>query len=253
MGLLHEDPHMKTFLTNPMKNTLNTRTKRQGFTLIELLVVIAIIAALASVSYGPILNQLNKGDQNMALQNMKQIGVGLSDFSNDYGAYPDDETAALIQERQPDLNYGPMTGEYSNDYLRQLFTKMDSEKNFYCKLQGEMGRTHEPDEKIANGKGLTKGECGFAYVMKANKTGLPVPDTRTPVLMTPVFEVGATGDDVTFDYDSFRGNAFVLLLDQSVNRKTADETGSKIPGLFPENKRKGTSTGEKFIVLAPEL
>ncbi len=237
-----------------MKNTLNTRTRRQGFTLIELLVVIAIIAALASVSYGPILNQLNKGDQNMALQNMKQIGVGLNDFSNDYGAYPDDETAALIQERQPEINYGPMTGEYSNNYFRQLFTKMDSEKNFYCKLQGEMGRTlPAADEKIAGGKGLTKGECGFAYVMKANKSGLPVPDTRTPVVLTPVFEVGATGDDVTFDADSFRGNAFVLLLDQSVSKKEVKETGVKIEGLFPENKRKGTSTGDKFIVLAPEL
>ena len=46
-----------------MKVSFATHQLRRGFTLIELLVVIAIIALLASVAYGPILNQINKGDQ----------------------------------------------------------------------------------------------------------------------------------------------------------------------------------------------
>ena len=236
-----------------MKNTFHKRNARRGFTLIELLVVIAIIAALASVAYGPILNQLNKGDQNIAMQNMKQLGLLLTDFSNEYGAYPDDSTAARIQEKSPDTNYGAFTGETSNCYLRQLLTITDSEKNFYCKLNGEMGRTHEVDEKIANGKGLERGECGFAYVMKENKSGLPVPDLRTPVLMTPVLDPGMTGADVQFDYDSFRGSVFVLNLDQSVNTKKIEDNGPIEGGVFPENKRTGNSTGEKFIVLPPDL
>ena len=45
-----------------MKVSFATRQLRRGFTLIELLVVIAIIALLASVAYGPILNQINKPD-----------------------------------------------------------------------------------------------------------------------------------------------------------------------------------------------
>ncbi|WP_417004613.1 type IV pilin protein, partial [Akkermansia sp.] len=49
-----------------MKVSFATRQLHRGFTLIELLVVIAIIALLASVAYGPIINQINKGDQMQA-------------------------------------------------------------------------------------------------------------------------------------------------------------------------------------------
>lgn len=238
-----------------MKTNSVARNLRQGFTLIELLVVIAIIAALASVAYGPILNQLNKGDQNTALQNMKQISIGLNQFQEDYSAFPDDETAAMIQERQPDLTFGSLTGDTSNCYLRQLLTKMDSEKNFYCKLDGEMGRTKEPDDKMANNRALVKGECGFAYVMRANKTAVPSADTRLPILLTPVLETGATGEDVVFDNDSFRDNAFVLRLDQSVTKKGLNAEGKfdDKSSIFPENKRTGKTVGDKYIVLPPDL
>jgi len=74
-----------------MKVSFATHQLRRGFTLIELLVVIAIIALLASVAYGPILNQINKGDQMQALTNMKNVGVAMNEFkaNSKLGNFPD--------------------------------------------------------------------------------------------------------------------------------------------------------------------
>ena len=81
-----------------MKVSFATRQLRRGFTLIELLVVIAIIALLASVAYGPILNQINKGDQMQALTNMKNVGVAMNEFKSNskLGNFPDDITADRV-------------------------------------------------------------------------------------------------------------------------------------------------------------
>ncbi|MEG0143074.1 MAG: prepilin-type N-terminal cleavage/methylation domain-containing protein [Akkermansia sp.] len=230
-------------------------TGRKGFTLIELLVVIAIIASLASVAYGPILNQLNKGDQNMALQNMNMIYSSMQQFEQDNGSYPCDDTAEMVQAKKPEYNFGPLTGQYSNNYFRQLlFSIMDDEKNFYCKLNTESGKkTREPDSKLAQGKALQRGECAFAYVMKEDGAAVNTNNTSLPILMCAV-EEQSTGDAVHFDSASFRGKGIVIRLDKSAVWKELEEAGDvySYPDLFREDK-KGRSTGENFVVLPPEL
>lgn len=230
-------------------------TERRGFTLIELLVVIAIIASLASVAYGPILNQLNKGEQNMALQNMKQVYMAMQNFEQDNGSFPSDDTAEIVQAKKPDLNFGSLTGEFSNNYFRQLlYSAMDEEKNFFCKLKTDDGRnTREPDGKLANGKALQKGECAFAYVMKEPGVAVGTNNTSVPILMCAV-EEQASGNDVRFDPASFRGKGLVLRLDNSAVWKDLNEKDdiSTYPDLFREDK-KGRSTGEKYVVLPPDL
>ncbi len=62
-----------------MKNT-----QKKGFTLIELLVVIAIIAILAAILFPVFAKAREKARQVSCLSNMKQIGLGFTQYNQDY-------------------------------------------------------------------------------------------------------------------------------------------------------------------------
>jgi len=71
-----------------MKDFLN-ELKIKGFTLIELLVVIAIIAILAAILFPVFAQAREKARQSTCLSNMKQIGLGIMMYSDDYDeTYP---------------------------------------------------------------------------------------------------------------------------------------------------------------------
>ncbi|MCS7191922.1 MAG: DUF1559 domain-containing protein [Armatimonadetes bacterium] len=68
---------------------------RGGFTLIELLVVIAIIAILAAILFPVFSRAREKARQTSCLSNVKQIGLGILQYAQDY------------DERLPFPWYGP--------------------------------------------------------------------------------------------------------------------------------------------------
>jgi prepilin-type N-terminal cleavage/methylation domain-containing protein/prepilin-type processing-associated H-X9-DG protein len=65
---------------------------KRGFTLIELLVVIAIIAILAAILFPVFAQARDKARQASCISNLKQMGLGVIMYANDYDeAYPPGE------------------------------------------------------------------------------------------------------------------------------------------------------------------
>jgi len=87
-------------------------SSRRGFTLIELLVVIAIIAILAAILFPVFARAREKARQTSCLSNVKQIGVALMMYTQDYDEVMPQYlilTGRSLQTDLPDIGAG-------NDY-----------------------------------------------------------------------------------------------------------------------------------------
>ena len=178
-------------------------------------VAIFMIATLAGLAAPLVIKQRKKADQVMAISSLKQIGLGLSVFEEDYGKYPDDSTAALIAEN---TNTAPETDNSSNAYFRQLIRAgiFETEMPFYARTS----QSRKPDNETEGSRALEPGECAFAYITNV------APDSMAsrPLAMAPL--VPGTS---RFDPKPFDGKAVILWTDNSVTTLPIDrQTGEAL-------------------------
>jgi len=90
-------------------------TRRRAFTLIELLVVIAIIAILAAILFPVFAQARAKARQTACLSNLKQIGLGLMMYAQDYDeVLPGNSTLGtngITDPRWPDATTAHSAGQ----------------------------------------------------------------------------------------------------------------------------------------------
>jgi prepilin-type N-terminal cleavage/methylation domain-containing protein/prepilin-type processing-associated H-X9-DG protein len=100
--------------------------KRHGFTLIELLVVIAIIAILAAILFPVFAQAREKARQSACLSNMKQTGLGLQMYAQDY-----DETLPPRNDGVKDFA-DPTSPDFRPNFLGSLLPYTRNNKIFAC-------------------------------------------------------------------------------------------------------------------------
>jgi prepilin-type N-terminal cleavage/methylation domain-containing protein len=204
-----------------MKTNINAYARR-GFTLVELLVVIVIIAALAGLTAPMVMKNQKKGASTEALNNARQLFLGLFAFDVEYGTYPDSNTADIIRrERESQLS---LSGNYSNDYFRQLIAAgvVNSEEPFYAKTKNS---PRKPDNVMSTGEALKPGEVGFGYLMNGQDAFSSSGSPSRPIAVAPLLNNSASGE---FDSDTYDEKAVVLRLDGSASLVDIRPTSKQI-------------------------
>jgi prepilin-type N-terminal cleavage/methylation domain-containing protein/prepilin-type processing-associated H-X9-DG protein len=122
---------------------------KRGFTLIELLVVIAIISLLAAILFPVFARARENARRTSCASNLKQIGLGLMQYMQDY-----DET--LVQIHQAYNSYGDPANINGTSYADVIMPYVKSEQVFTC------------PSKTVGGKwqaGLSVTSIAFSYGM----------------------------------------------------------------------------------------
>ncbi len=137
---------------------------RAAFTLLELLTVVSIIGILASVAMPGLNNATQSAKANAAMQQARQIGIGLRGYANDHGGmFPDEQN-----------EFGGAINT-ANAAFRDLFDYVESEGVFTVK-GSNWGK--EADEKMDKASDyLRPGENHFAYISgleTTSKSGWPL-------------------------------------------------------------------------------
>jgi prepilin-type N-terminal cleavage/methylation domain-containing protein len=216
-----------------MKTMHNNRSRAGGFTLVELLVVIAIIAALAGLATPAILRAKKSADLTEATNNLRNLGVFLFAFEDEFGSFPSDRIRTENQERFKNASSQNDSNSLLGLLLAGGFT--ESEEVFYAK--GGAGSSKKPDNIINSpDQVLEEGECGFGYVMLSGDEPMSTSDNGGRPLLVAPLERNSRGDDPEFNPNPYNSRAVYLRIDQSVKQNQIGTDSNKGKVLLPGSK-----------------
>jgi len=137
--------------------------RRKGFTLIELLVVIAIIAILAAILFPVFAKAREKARQSSCQSNLKQIGVALMQYTQDY------------DERYPFLAWGAPVASQWNPYI----SATDPSQNQY---RGQLGPYIRNSQVFICPSQSTANNCSYIYsgYLANGSSGRGMADIQAP-------------------------------------------------------------------------
>ncbi len=191
---------------------MKTTSNRAAFTLIELLVVISIIAILAGIATPVYAKVMMNGRQASAMNSVRQIGMGLRLYSNDYeGNYPTKKNV-----------FGEDI-KTSNDVFRSLVpTYVDNEKVFAVP-SSKTGATADNDMSDATHIVAT-GENHWAYIDGLTSTS----NSNWPLIVDHTDGTGKYTDQEGVLGGTWKGTkAVVLNTDMSAHLTPLLGTGSQ--------------------------
>ncbi len=147
--------------------------------------------------------------QTRAINNLRQIGLALFEFENEYGSFPNEQTAVAIKDATgTSAKLGTAT---ANDCFFQLIAaqilQTDRVFIFEAAAMNEAAKPKIPDQ-------LAK--CAYSYLIGMSAAGNP----SRPVVVAPLLK-GKT----SFDPAVFGGKAIVLRVDNSVQALPIGEDG----------------------------
>ena len=164
---------------------------RRAFTLVELLVVIAIIGILAAILF-PVFARARENARRASCQsNLKQIGLGLLQYSQDY-----DEIYIADWFKTPDSSNPTATspgatlppgaaGGVSYKWADAAFPYIKSEQVFTCpSATGKAATPYTYYRSIPAGQSRPLDEMGSYTIVHGYGPGVP---NRTPPVSHPLF------------------------------------------------------------------
>lgn len=130
------------------RRRISQLSSRQGFTLIELLVVIAIIAILIALLLPAVQQAREAARRSTCKNNLKQLGLGLHNFHDVYGHFPEGAGENVCKKNSSGCTSGYIKG---TTWMVRILPQID-QANIFQKYDFNQSYTAEVNNIVGNYK-----------------------------------------------------------------------------------------------------